>query len=260
MKTLLLSLALLAATTAANAAQTVRVLSYNIHHGEGSDLKIDLERIAKVILSAGPDLVALQEVDVKTTRVGGADQALELARLTGMHVVFGRTIPYRGGLYGNALLSRWPVNHLVNHEMPFTPGRERRGVIEALILAPPGVTGGSDFHMLATHLDTTEADRLLAVSRLKELVQERPPDWPMILAGDMNATPGSAVVNLLEEDWTAAAAAEPLYTFPAEKPTRQIDFVFFRPAARWKVIESKVLDESVASDHRPLLAVLELSP
>lgn len=260
MKTLFLSLALLAAAQAVSAAQTVRVLTYNIHHGEGSDLKIDLERIAKVILSADPDLVALQEVDVKTTRVGGADQALEVARLTGMHVVFGRTIPYRGGLYGNALLSRWPVNHLVNHEMPFTPGRERRGVIEALILAPPGVTGGADFHLLATHLDTTEADRLLAVNRLKEIVKERPPDWPMILAGDMNATPGSAVVNLLEEDWTAAAAAEPLHTFPAEKPTRQIDFIFFRPAGRWNVIELRVLDESVASDHRPLLAVLEMVP
>lgn len=191
---------------------------------------------------------------------GGVDQALKLARLTGKHVVFGRTIPYRGGLYGNALLSRWPVNHLVNHGLPYTPGRERRGVIEALIPAPPGAGGGSDFHMLATHLDTSEADRLLAARRLKKLVLEHPANWPMILAGEMNATPGSAIINLLEEDWTAAAGAELLHTFPAEKPTRQIDFIFFRPAARWKVIQLQVLDESVASGHRPLLAVLEIVP
>jgi endonuclease/exonuclease/phosphatase family metal-dependent hydrolase len=257
---LILSLPLLFAACHASAQQTVRVLSYNIHHGEGVDLKIDLDRIAKVILSAEPDLVAVQEVDVRTTRVAGADQALELSRLTNMHVVFGRTIPYRGGWYGNALLSRWPVNHHVNHEMPFTPGRERRGIIEALILAPPSATAGSDFHMLATHLDTAETDRLLAVKRLREILSERPPDWPMIIAGDMNATSGSAVVNLLEEDWTNVSAGVPLFTFPSEKPVRQIDFVLFRPASRWKVIDSIVLDEAVASDHRPLLTVLELLP
>jgi endonuclease/exonuclease/phosphatase family metal-dependent hydrolase len=117
-----------------------------------------------------------------------------------MHVLFGRTIPYRGGWYGNALLSRWPVNHYVNHELPFAPGRERRGVIEALVLAPPGATAGSDFQMLATHLDTAESDRLLAGRRLKEILSERPAEWPMILAGDMNALPGSAVLNILSED------------------------------------------------------------
>lgn len=260
MKTLLFALLLPTANPAAIAAQTVRVLTYNIHHGEGSDLKIDLERIAEVILSADPGLVALQEVDVRTSRVSGADQARELARLTGMHVVFGRTIPYRGGLYGNALLSKWPVNRFVNHALPFTAGREPRGVIEALILAPPGEEGGADFQMFATHLDISEADRLLAVGQLQRLLADRPPDWPMLIAGDMNATPGSTVVNLLAKDWTPASSSEPLHTFPAAKPSRQIDFIFFRPATRWKVIETKVLDENVASDHRPLLAVLELLP
>ncbi|MBL8233555.1 MAG: endonuclease/exonuclease/phosphatase family protein [Bryobacterales bacterium] len=241
-------------------AQVIRVLSYNIHHGEGSDAKIDLDRIAKVILSAEPDLVAVQEVDVRTTRVAGVDQAHELAKLTGMHVIFGRTIPYRTGWYGNALLSKWPVNHYVNHEMPFTPGRERRGVIEALMLPPPNTTGGSQYHMLATHLDTGEADRLLAARRLRELVAERPEGWPMIIAGDMNAVLGSATMRLLGEDWTPAQGDGPLFTIPVENPTRQIDFVMFRPASRWKVLEARVLPEAVASDHRPILAVLELMP
>lgn len=242
------------------AQQVVRVLTYNIHHGEGADLKIDLERIAAIISAAGADVVALQEVDVRTTRVSGVDQAHELSRLTGMHVVFGRTIPYRGGLYGNALLSRWPVNHYVNHEMPFTPGRERRGVIEALIPAPPASNLGVDFQMLATHLDTTESDRLLAVRRLKEILAERPVDWPMILAGDMNALPSSTVIKQLGEDWQLATTGEPLLTFPAQEPARQIDFVLFRPASRWKVLEAKVVGDGIASDHRGLLAVLELLP
>ncbi|MBI5280554.1 MAG: endonuclease/exonuclease/phosphatase family protein [Candidatus Solibacter usitatus] len=230
--------------------QQVRVLTYNIHHGEGTDARIDLDRIAAVIRSAGPDVAAIQEVDVRNTRSSGVDQALELSKLTGMHVLFGKTINYRGGFYGNAVLSRWPMNGFVNHEMPFTPGREKRGIIESVPHA--------EFHFLATHLDTAEPDRLLAAGRLREIVVERPEGWPMIIAGDLNAAPGSATMNALLQDWTSAAMEEPLFTFPADKPTRQIDFVLFRPANRWRVIEARVLEESVASDHRPLLAVLEL--
>ena len=48
---------------------TVRVLTYNIHHGEGRDREFDLTRQSQLIMSVQPDLVALQEVDVGTTRV-----------------------------------------------------------------------------------------------------------------------------------------------------------------------------------------------
>src|SRR5215510_13900586 len=75
----------------------IRVLTYNIHHGEGTDGKVDLPRIANVIKSVSPDIIALQEVDQGTARAGGIDQPAELARLTGMEVVFGRNIDYQGG-------------------------------------------------------------------------------------------------------------------------------------------------------------------
>jgi endonuclease/exonuclease/phosphatase family metal-dependent hydrolase len=245
---------------AAAAQQRVRFLTYNIHHAEGTDAKIDIERIANVILSADPDFVAVQEVDVRTTRVGTADQAEQLRGWTGLHSIFGRTINYRGGWYGNALLSRWPVNGFVNHAMPFTPGREQRGVIEAVIQPPPDVRDGHGFHALATHLDTGENDRLLAAERLHEIVAERPPDWPMILAGDMNAARGSRTLESLERDWTVAWQGEPLLSFPSEAPNRWIDFILYRPANRWKVFEVKVIGGGAASDHLPVLAVLELMP
>lgn len=235
-------------------AQTrqIRFLTYNIHHAEGTDGAMDGARIAAVIQAADPDFAAIQEVDVRTTRVGGVDQAHELARLTGLHSIFGKTINYRGGWYGNVVLSRWPLNGFVNWEMPGTPAREKRAVLEA--------NPGGEFHFLATHLDTAEADRLLAVQRVRELVKERPEGWPMVLAGDLNAAPGSATMNALLADWTSAALDQPLLTFPAATPTRQIDFVLFRPANRWKVVEAKVIEEGVASDHRPLLVILELLP
>ena len=62
----------------------MRILTYNIHHGEGLDGRIDLPRIAAVIAAQRPDLVALQEVDRNARRSGGVDQAAELGRLTGL--------------------------------------------------------------------------------------------------------------------------------------------------------------------------------
>ena len=238
------------------AQQTVRVLSYNIHHAEGTDGKIDLPRIAAIIKTVDPDVVALQEVDIRTERSGGVDQLLELAWLTGMQPVYGRTIPHQGGLYGNAVLSRLPVNGFVNHALP---GREPRGVVQAMF-DPLTVSSGATFDFLATHLDLNEPARVASAARIKEAIAGRPAGRPMVLAGDMNAVPGSKPIEALLKDWTPAQGAQPLLTSPSANPRRQIDFIFVRPASRWRVAETRVLDEPVASDHRPVFAVLELLP
>ena len=107
-------LVLVWASGSANAPTTVRVLTYNIHHGEGRDGELDLPRLGRVITSVQPDLVALQEVDVGTSRVGGVDQLAELARLTGMHAQFGKAMDYMGGGYGVAVLSRWSLESTEN--------------------------------------------------------------------------------------------------------------------------------------------------
>ena len=64
-------------------------------------------------------------------------------------------------------------------------------------------------------------------------------------------------MNAFSENWTRSDSS-PLLTYPSGKPAKQIDYVLYRPAARWKEVEARVIDEPVASDHRPLLVVLEL--
>ncbi|MEW4530717.1 endonuclease/exonuclease/phosphatase family protein [Maioricimonas sp. JC845] len=233
----------------------LRVLSYNIHHAEGVDGKLDLERIAGVIRAVEPDLVALQEVDSNVRRSESVDQPAELARLTGMEGVFGGNIELQGGGYGNAVLSRLPIVRHENHRLPRFDNGEQRGVLEVEVTLP-GDRGR--LLLLATHFDhrRNERERIASAEAINRMVAKRS-GLPALLAGDLNALPESETLRVLGRQWTRSNA-EVQPTFPAQKPNRQIDYVLFRPEGRWKVVETKVLDESVASDHRAFLAVLEL--
>ncbi|MBN9118344.1 MAG: endonuclease/exonuclease/phosphatase family protein [Planctomycetes bacterium] len=236
------------------ARRSLRVLTYNIHHGEGTDGKLDLERIAKVISDTKPDLVAVQEVDRKAKRTGGADQTAELARFTGLHGRFGRAIDFQGGEYGQAVLSRFPVRGFKVHELPNEGGREQR--IAAAAEVQLGDKGPA-LLFVSTHLDHQKDDlRQKQAAKLDELFGKA--KGLVILAGDLNATPDSKPLAVLAKNWKSAETGKPLLTIPVEKPTKQIDFVLHRPADGLKVTETRVLAEAVASDHRAVLVVLEL--
>jgi len=246
------------ATAQADEPTRIRVLSYNIKHGEGMDNKLDIERIAKVILSVDPDIVALQEVDRGVERSQRIDEPAELGRLTKMAHLFERNIPYQGGDYGNAILSRLPVTGHRNVHLPSHYKGEQRGALIAELTAPNAAK--TPIRFISTHIDyrPSDAERMDSVKAIEEAVREKP-DVPTILAGDLNSLPDSRVIQAFGENWTRTDAdAGPLLTFPADKPNRHIDYVLVRPAQRWKVVETRVVDEPVASDHRPLLVVLEL--
>jgi endonuclease/exonuclease/phosphatase family metal-dependent hydrolase len=235
---------------------SLRVMAYNLHHGEGVDGRLDLERIAAVIRGANPDLVALQEVDRKATRTGGIDQAAEYARLTGLHVWYGGAMPFQGGEYGQALLSRWPLEEPRVVRLPGTAGREPRIAVSAFIQVP----GLGRIRWVGLHLDASreDGDRWeQAGALLKEWEQD---PTPTLLAGDFNATPESRVMRRLLDPgtpWEDTAGTSAAPTIPAEAPRSRIDFVLASPRGFWKTLESKVIPEAVASDHRPLIVTLQ---
>jgi endonuclease/exonuclease/phosphatase family metal-dependent hydrolase len=233
----------------------VRVLSYNIHHGKGQDFIVDLTRIARVINSVEPDLVALQEVDSNVRRSELLDEPAELARITGMQFVFGHNIPYQGGLYGNAVLSRWPIVNSQNHPLPSSYEGEQRGVLEVEIQPP---NSAQPIRLLATHLDYRHdsPERLPSARMINQLVAAHG-EMPALLVGDLNDTPDSRTLREFGKQWQRANRCL-VPTYPAIWPYKQIDYVMFRPRAAWNVVQTCVLNESMASDHRPLLAVFEL--
>ncbi len=242
----------------AASTQQLRILCYNIHHAEGVDGKLDLERIAGIIARSGADVVAVQEVDRKVLRSNSVDQPAELARLSGLpHHVFGKAISYQGGEYGNLILSRFPIVRSQVLLFPNTAGAEQRGAVEAEIDSPAG-----RFLLLGTHLDfgrkdASEADRQAAVKQVNERVAAA--GLPAVFAGDFNCLPDSKTITTIREQWRPTNAGE-AFTIPVGRPTRQIDFIFVRPAERWKLVDFQVLDEHVASDHLPILATVELLP
>jgi endonuclease/exonuclease/phosphatase family metal-dependent hydrolase len=250
----LLLLLLVRASEDQTVPRTFRVLTYNIHHGQGTDGRFDLSRLAGVMKSVQPDVVALQEVDRGTERSGGVDQLAELERLTDMHAEFGKAMDYSGGGYGVAVLSRWPILGTGNHPLPGSPDHEPR---TALTVQVGSGEDGPLLQFTSTHLDQGREpeNRLAQAKYLNELLVRREGP-PTILAGDMNSRPDTEVMETFETQWTVASAVDPSPTTPSGRPRSRVDYVLFRPAESWRVLESRVIDEPVASDHRPLLVVL----
>jgi endonuclease/exonuclease/phosphatase family metal-dependent hydrolase len=239
--------------------EVVRILAYNIKHGLGMDGKVDLERVAAVIRSVEPDVVTLQEIDSVTSRTGLEDQATRLGELTGMQAMFGGFMDYRGGRYGMALLSRYPVVEWENYRLP--DGAEPRSALAARVeLLKPGYGQGPQVVVVGVHLYANAGERLAQAARLVELFADE--KAPVILAGDFNSIPESKVMRLLEDagGWHRPAKEGPAFTFPSEAPDREIDFILFRPGSRFGVREHRVIPEKLASDHRPVLLELELLP
>jgi len=228
-----------------------RVLTYNIHHGEGTDGRFDLERVAAVMKTANPDLVALQEVDLSTVRASGVNQLAELARLMDMRAEFGKAMSYDGGSYGVAVLSRWPLLAVENDGLPFAAEREPRTALTVQLRPGPD---GPLFQFTSTHFDNgREPDtRVAQATRVNELLTR--PGPPSILAGDMNARPDTDVMKILGEQWSNALTED---AEPTGRPRLRGDYVLYRPAACWRIVETTVLEDRVASDHRPVLVVLE---
>lgn len=236
---------------AQTSSDTLRLLVYNTHHGEGMDGILELERIAALVRSMDPDVVTLQEIDRVVHRTGDVDQAQRYGELAGMEGFFGDFMPYQGGLYGMALLSRLPVLEWENVRLP--DGAEPRTTLAARIRIP---SSGREVWVAGIHFYRTEEERLAQARATAEFFVEAEP--PVILAGDFNSQPGTRVMAFLGESWDIPEKEGLPFTFPADSPAREIDFILLRPAAAFQVLEYRVLEESVASDHRPLFMRVEI--
>lgn len=236
---------------------TLRVAAYNVRHGAGMDDRVDLTRAADVLRALDADVITLQEIDRGVERTGGVDQATLLGEMLGMQAHFGDFMPYQGGAYGMAVLSRLPVVGVRNIRLP--DGEEPRSALEVQVVA--GDAGGAGeprvVSVVGIHLYMTPEERLAQADTLSARLEDV--EHPVVLAGDFNSRRGDIVLrSLVDAGWLVLDKEGPSDTYPADVPAREIDFVMLRPGAAFEVVEHRVVDEREASDHRPLFVVLRL--
>lgn len=242
--------------------QTVRVLVYNIHAGKDGAGASNLDAVAGLVRTLEADVTLLQEVDRGTKRSGGVDQLQVLMDRTEVDGSFGRSLDYDGGLYGIAALSRGGFGFEETVPLPVSPSQARAGGAHEprVALATIVRTVLGRLQAINTHLDASGTDvyRLQEVQEIGELLRiRRSAGTPVMLGGDLNATPDSAVIAKvrgygLRDAWAECGKGDG-FTYPASKPIKRIDYLFLDGALR--CTDATVI-ESQASDHRPLLVTV----
>lgn len=237
-------------------ASQLTIMSYNIHHANPPSKAgvIDIDAIAAVINKQKPDVVMLQEVDVNTKR-SGMNEAVTLAEKTKMNCYFAKAIDHDGGDYGVAILSRYPLSGGATHKLPTAAGTNG----EPRVLATATIElNNKKITIACTHMDAQRNDtnRLLQINAITDILQKE--TNPVILAGDLNAAPGGAVINILDQHFTRTCTEGCGFTIPQIKPTKTIDFIAYKPSNSFAVQSHTVIDEQYASDHLPIIATLKL--
>lgn len=249
--TLWLSLPTRAPATAPAPEQPVRIMTYNIHSAFDIAGRQDPEAIARVIESSDADVIALQEISRGWLINGSTDLVFWLSRRLGMPIIFqGTSDP----VWGNALLSRRPIEAWGQDTLVHDSSLIHRGFLWARLQ----VVGSDPLLVLATHLHQVEADDALRERQARQLLEFWESQPRTVLLGDLNARPASPAIRLIEragfiDSWSEAGSG-PEGTFPSGQPDRRIDWVFHTPDL--KATNAEIID-SQASDHRPLLAVIE---
>ncbi|HEX8712797.1 MAG TPA: endonuclease/exonuclease/phosphatase family protein [Terracidiphilus sp.] len=237
----------------------MRVATYNTHKCRGIDGRIRPERIVEVLREVDADIIALQEVMCREGRRRTDNQARYIAEELGLHAELGENRRYRGGAYGNLLLSRLPIHHARNHDLSVY-GRERRGCLRTDIRL------SDDFvlHMFNVHLGVALFERRIQARELsrRQIFTDPELAGPRIILGDFNEWTRDLPSEYLSQHFESANSRieDPrTHTFPGFLPFLALDYIYFD---RGMQVENVMVHRSRmalrASDHLPLIAEFRL--
>ncbi len=228
------------------------MVSFNILHGVRADGsgEIDVPRLIEAVAALGPDLLALQEVDVGVPRSRRVDQARVVADALGLDVVFGKAS--RVGIigrYGNALLVRGLMVGTEVVRLPRIGRSERRSAI----LATARIDGVAEFAVAATHLGIHRPEVHRQLDDVVRRLAVRAGGGPMVLLGDLNLE-ASEVAPTVEAAGLVLADTK-ASTYPNRSPRARIDHVAVGGGVAINAVSVVATD---SSDHRALVVELTL--
>lgn len=227
------------------------VMTYNVGVFEKSGSN-SMEDIAGIIRKSGAGYVSLNELDSCNIR-HGVFQLQELADAAGdWNCHFAKAFDFAGGGYGNGIITKDEIIDSYSVQLPQSDGEEPRSmaVVE---------TGLCVF--ASVHLDHIGKEaRCRQAEAINSWFTEKYSNYPkpVILCGDMNATPESDAIKILSEEWELLSGTAP--THPSDAPEVCIDYIFALKSAR-KIQKHEIINIendcpkvlSEASDHRPII-------
>ncbi len=219
-----------------------RIVTWNIRAARSAPVDV----IAAELQAMQADVIALQEVDVRTQRTGFIDQPVAFATALGFHYVFAATIKWDEGDYGLAVLSRWPLTEVRRHRLAATAAGEPRIVLEVTVCAY-----GRPLRLFNHHADGRVASRQPGFAELREIVQAAVGHFVLVL-GDFNEHPDAPGVRSLIDAGLVDLGAER----NVNTADRRIDYILADdPLAR--LTSSARVWPTDKSDHNALLVDLE---
>jgi endonuclease/exonuclease/phosphatase family metal-dependent hydrolase len=238
----------------------LRILTYNIHKGIGGiDRSYQLGRIAAVLEHYRPDVALLQEVDDGVPRSRGVCQVEVLGEMLGLpHRVFQPNVRLRRGVYGNAILSRWPIHDDINIDLTIGYKKRRGAQVGRLHLEHAGHR--RTVVVVNLHLGLAGFERRIQLRRLlaEPAIARLQCHTPLVIGGDFNDMWG-----VLEQKFMTPlgfkSAVGRVRTFPAAAPLRALDAIYYRGGlTRQRGFVGHIAPARLASDHLPLVAEFEL--
>lgn len=243
--------------------KTVRIMTYNVHSCTGMDGRVSMKRIARVIGRYQPDIVALQELDMDRKRTGNTDQPHFIARELEMMYHFHPAIEVAEEKYGNAVLSRYPMELVRAAKLPKLESRlgwEPRGAIWVLVSF-----GDVRLQIINAHLSFYVPECQYQAKALMSTEWLGHPDCvaPAVLCGDFNCLPKSrawrAINHRMRDVQYSLEKHRPLATWSGRYPIGRIDHVFVSPGIKVLAIDvPRTQLDKMASDHLPLIVDLEV--
>lgn len=227
----------------------LKVASYNIRKGIGTDRLRRPERVLDVINEVGADIIALQEAD---RRFGSRPSALPLHLIedhTDYVPVPFDTRPESIGHHGNAILIHRSIT-ILDHDILHLPTIEPRGAV----LADLSINGKA-VRVVGMHLDISGLRRRQQVRSVLAQMYERTPHIPSILMGDLNewSRNGGCLGEFVGHHHGAHTGP----SYHSQRPIARLDRIF--ASAELKIHAAGThhsLKARRASDHLPVWAEL----